>query len=107
MANGRLGTPANLSAGSNTTIYTCPSGTFSVVTVSMCNRASTASTMRIALADSDSPTTAEWLEFDVSVLPKGVLERTGIVLGVGQKIVCRSSGSETSAVVYGIETPTV
>lgn len=38
MATGRLGTPANLVAVTNTTLYTCPANTFAVATVSICNR---------------------------------------------------------------------
>jgi hypothetical protein len=37
MATGRLGA-ANLTAVTNTTLYTCPANTFAVATVSVCNR---------------------------------------------------------------------
>jgi hypothetical protein len=107
MANGRLGTPVSLSAGADTTLYTCPANTFAVVTVSLCNRASTAMNARLAMSIEDIPTNADYIEYDVSILARGVLERTGLVLGPGQKIVVRSSGNETTAMVYGIETSTI
>jgi hypothetical protein len=53
-----------------------------------------------------TPTVGEYIEYEVEVLSKGVLERTGIVLAAGQKIVCYASGANISAVAMGIETST-
>jgi hypothetical protein len=105
MATGRLGI-GDLAAATNTTLYTCPDNTFAVVTVSLCNRSGSSTTVRVAVADADTPLDSEFIEYDATVLSKGVLERTGVVLAAGEKIVVRSSGTGTSAVAYGIETST-
>jgi hypothetical protein len=105
MATGRLGI-GDLTAATNTTLYTCPDNTFAVVTVSLCNRSATSSQVRIAVTDAATPLDSEFIEYDATVLSKGVLERTGLVLSAAQKIVVRSNGSGTSAVAYGIETST-
>jgi hypothetical protein len=106
MATGRLGA-ADLAATTNTTVYTCPADTFTVLTVSVCNRGATAATIQIAISSSASPSAAEYLEFDTSLSAKGVLERTGIVLDAGKLLVVRSSATSVNAVAYGIETSTV
>ena len=105
MATGRLGT-ADLAAATNTTVYTVPADTFSVVSISICNRGSTTATIRIGICDTATPGDDEWLEYDASVLAKGVIERTGIVADAGKLIVVRSSAISVNAVVYGIETAT-
>jgi len=103
MASGRLGA-ADLSATTNTTVYTCPASTYAVVAVNVCNRASTGMTIRLAVADADSPNAAEYIEYDTSVFGNNVLERTGIVLSASQRIVAYSSAANVSVVVVGIET---
>jgi len=105
MATGILGSE-NLSTATYTTVYTVPSNRYCVLSINMVNRGNQAVTVRIAIADNATPTNAEFIEYETELLGKGVLERTGIVVDAGKKIVAWTSGANVSAVVMGIETPT-
>ena len=106
MATGILGQEAP-SAAANVVVYTVPAETFSVVTVSVCNRGTSTAAIRIALAATGTPETSEFIEYDSEILANGVLERTGIALNAGVNVVVYASSADTSVSVYGIETSTL
>lgn len=106
MATGRLGTPAQLGT-TNTTLYTVPTGYYSVFNVSLTNTSSSAVTIKLALASTTSPGVQEWIEQQTTIIGYGVFERTGLVLQAGYSVVALASVAATiNGVIYGIETST-
>jgi hypothetical protein len=106
MATGRLFAPVQLGTG-NTTVYTVPTGYYAVCNVSLTNTSTSAVTIRLAMASSSSPATAEWIEDATPIVAKGVFERTGLVLQAGFFLVATANtGAVVNATVYGIETST-
>ena len=103
MASGILGQSAP-TASTDTSVYTVPASTLSVVNINVLNRSgSNPVNVRIALAASGSPTSTEYIEYDVTVPAKGVVERTGLALNSGKLVVVYCSTSDTSVSVYGLE----
>lgn len=106
MATGLLGQSA-LAAATNTTVYTVPATTFTVLSINILNRGTTAVAVRVALAATGTPTNAEYIEFDCPVGSNGVLERTGIMMDSGKRLVVWASNANVSVNAFGIETSTV
>ena len=105
--NGILANAA-LAATTYTSIYGPPADTFSVVTISIVNKNATSIQVRIALAvNPNIPAAGNYIEYNATVLPGGVLERGGVVIQNGRTIYAYSTQANTDVVVYGIETSTV
>jgi hypothetical protein len=105
MATGRLGVQ-DLTADTDTTVYTVPVGTYAVANVSITNRNEAAISMKLAMATTGIPTDEEWVEWNTIIIPNGVFERTGLVMQGGLNIVVNTNASNVGVTVYGIETST-
>jgi len=102
MASGKLGS-ASLSSETDTTVYTVPASTVATINVSIVNRGAESSVVNVAIASSGSPADAEFIEYGVTIPAKGVLERTAIVVGAGERVVVRSTTANCSVRVHGFE----
>jgi len=94
---------ADLSATSNTSVYTVGSGKEALVNVNVVNRNSSAVTIRLANADGGTPSNDEYIEYDYSLAGNESFQRTGIHMQASQIIVAYSSATNVSVVVDGLE----
>lgn len=101
----------------NPSYYTVPTGYYGVYNISFTNTSSASQTIRLYIGASTAsvPIASEALEYQTTIVPYGVFERTGFVAGPGANFIVGSSGgaggvgTATGAVnlnIYGIETST-
>jgi hypothetical protein len=102
MASGILG-QSDLPASTLTTVYTVPSATTASFSVNILNYSSSDINVRLAIASTANPTNSEWIEYDVSLPARGVLERTGFVAQATKRVVVLASSAGVAVSVYGYE----
>ena len=102
MASGKLGS-ATPSANTNTIVYTVPASTVASINVAVVNRGLSDALVRVAVAANGTPTSADYIEYDVTIPANGVLERTAIVAGAGEHVVVYASTADCSVRVHGYE----
>lgn len=84
-------------------VYVCDYSGGAVVTLNICNRGTTLTTVSVAISDAvNSPTSSEWIEYNVEIQPHDAFERTAIALGLGQHIIVKSSNNSVNATCWGI-----
>ena len=71
--------------------------------VNIANRNTTSVSVRVAITTGATPTTAQFIEYDVEIAPNGVLERSGLVMDVGKQLVIYSDTPNVSVAAYGVE----
>lgn len=104
MASGKLGSAA-LAADTYTTLYTVPAGKAATINIALVNRGVDAAAVKVALTtESSTPLNADYIEYD-AVVPGagGILERTALVVGAGEKVMIYSDVATISARVHGFE----
>ena len=98
---------SSLTAETNTDVYTVPSATSAVIsTIVICNRASTANAVRIAVRpDGATLANEHFLAYDVSMSANDSTTLTlGITLDAGDVITARSGASALISVnIFGSE----
>ncbi len=102
MASGRLGF-SNVTAATNTVVYTVPASKTASFSINICNRNVEAATVRIALSSTSTPVDGEYIEYGMLIISNGILERTGLILDAGKNVVVYSDIANISVVIYGVE----
>lgn len=98
----RLG-GADLTATTDTSVYTCPPLKKAFVAFNMCCR-SGSGTVRMALTSGGAPAATDWIEYAVPLSVGGPpLLREGLLLAAGEKLYAWASAANFTAVVYGRE----
>jgi glucose-6-phosphate dehydrogenase assembly protein OpcA len=93
-------------ATTDTTLYTCPASTQTVVsTLSVCNRAATTSTFRIAIRPNGAAIANQhYVAFDVTIAASdSVFLTIGATIGAADVITVRSSTTNLSFTAFGSE----
>lgn len=95
-----------LAAGIEQEGYICQAPAIAVgFSVAFCNKTLGPVKVRLAIgagADSSAAGTI-FLEYDATLPPGGVLERTGLAISVGKKVFVKSDTSGVDFAIYGFE----
>ncbi|MCP4343300.1 MAG: hypothetical protein GY799_31600, partial [Desulfobulbaceae bacterium] len=95
----------DLNATTNTTVYTVPASTVSVVNVNICNRNASSIVVRLAHLNGAIGTLGneDYIEYDETIGANGILERTGIAMAATHTIMAYSDTANVSVQVWGLE----
>ena len=100
--SGVLGTH-DLTGGVTQSIYQCDTDQFTTANISLCNRHNVDVKVTLAITDSENAfDDARYVEYETVLKPKGVLERTAVVVPTEKYITVLSSHNAVSAVAWGI-----
>ena len=101
MTSGRLAA-VDISAGTNTLIYTVAGSKSFSVTVNISNRNDSDAVIRLAFVDGvlANLADADYIEYDVTVRAGGLIERSGIEMTPGQSIIGYSNKNNVSFQVW-------
>ena len=102
MADGVLGR-FDLTAATDTLVYTCPAGKIAFISVNLVSRAGS-QTVRIALPFNTTPGNTDYVEYEFPIAFGGIpLMREGIILQATDRVYVRASAVSVTCVVYGRE----
>jgi len=103
MANGKLGN-ADLAGATETTVYTVPSQKTATFGINVTNRNDGYKVkVKIAIAAANPADSSEFIEYNTTIAPNGVLERTGLVASAGEVVTAYADASGVSVRVFGFE----
>jgi len=101
MASGKIGS-ADLLAATYTLLFTADA-TPQTFNIRFANRnQTTAVKVRVAIGSGDSPSPADYVDYDVMVLANGILEDTGLVASSGEKVWVWSDTANVSVRAHGM-----
>lgn len=99
MATGKLGS-ADLAAATDTLLFAASS--VQTFNIRFANRNLTEVQIRVAIGSGASPTAADYIDYDLPIKSKGILEDTGLVCSVGEKVWVRSDTANVSVRAHGM-----
>lgn len=100
--SGRLGA-YDLTGGVPQSLYQGDTAKYTVATLNITNRGNEPVTVRAAITDLESTIDLQdYIEFDLTLAPKGSLERTGIIVPTTKYLTVMSSHSTVNAVAWGV-----
>jgi len=92
-------TPAN----ENKLTYIVPNGKSATINLNVCNRADTPRKINVLIVKG-THTAADLVEYQTLIPPKGILERTGLVMTAGEHLfIAAIGGDEVSVRYHGFE----
>lgn len=100
MALGKLGS-VDLLANTDTLLFTV-ADTPQTFNVRFANRNTSSIKIRVAIGMGAAPAVADYIDYDVSVPPNGIVEDTGIVASSGEKVWVRSDTANVSVRAHGM-----
>lgn len=104
MASGILGN-FDLLENIPQSIYVASTDDNTSVTLNVVNRRTDYAKVSVVITDSQNSITDTdgWIEIDAEIPPKGVMERTGIIVPTGKYLTLKSDNKFVNAVAWGIE----
>jgi hypothetical protein len=100
--SGKLGSAAP-AAKTNTTLYTVPANKVATANVLLVNRGSGSATVKVAISTAATPADKDYIDYNATIKPGGILERLGLVCSANEKIIVNSDSGNLSARVHGFE----